>query len=64
MKTAIAETSAPETTVDCPYCDNHIEIEPAEYGLEDGEQYGAKNLEIEVFCTECKKAFIVNEITY
>jgi hypothetical protein len=35
MKTVIAETSAPETTVDCPHCDNNnIEIEPDEYGLD------------------------------
>ena len=64
MKTAIAETSAPTTSVDCPHCDSYIELEPDEYGFENGEQYGADNLKIEVYCDECKQAFIVTEITY
>ena len=63
MKKAKAETIL-STYLECPYCEQCVDFEPHEYDLCEGEQFGAKNLNIEIECQECGKHFILNEIEY
>jgi len=63
MKEAIGTTSL-YTTVDCPNCDACIDIEPDEYGFEDGEQFGSENLNVEIECADCGNTFKLTGIEY
>ena len=64
METATAETSL-DIWVDCPYCDEYVNAtEDLEEELEGNLR--AEDIEAHVTCDneECKKTFIVTEITY
>lgn len=63
MKKAIATTTL-YTSVECPHCNQDQDFDPAEYGLDEGEQFGATDVNMQIQCIHCDKDFIVTDIEF